>query len=398
MVSAAEQAGEVDRSKRPMRVLVAHNVPGSRTGGMSRTMAFIHDHIEGPNVSVEYLCAEDLPADQKGRRERFTFPLLVLRRAREAARRGTPYDIINVHEPSSAAIAALRHTAGDPAVVVTSYGVERRGWELSLEELRLGRGGPTLKTRILYPLTSLWQSRLGLRRADHVLCKNFQDRDFLVDRLDIPAEKITRFYPGADPLYAEVAGERDYRRAKRLLFAGTWIQRKGIDDLIPAFVELAGRYPDLELVVIGGGVPDHVVRESFPAELRARVSCVQAKDDHEAAAVFAAADIYLLPSLFEGTPLTLMEAMMSGLPVVTTDTAGMRDVIEHGRNGLLIPIRSPGAIEERVETLIRNVDLRAKLGCAAREDAQRLYTWDRVAVQVRDVYTRLRGPGSQQGR
>lgn len=376
--------------EKSLRILVAHNVSRIRsTGGMFRIMGFIHDQIANSGHSVDYLCAEDLRAGRNGRLARFTFPLLVRHHAVSAARAGKAYDLINVHEPSAAAISIYKVAAGNPVVVVTSHGVEQRGWELAIEELRLGREGPPVKTRLIYPLTSLWQSRLGLSRADHIFCLNEEDREYLMQWLHLPADKITRIYPAADPLFTRAAEGRNYDRASRLLFAATWRKNKGIADLIPSFISLAGCHPRLELAVLGAGVPQRTVQAAFPLALRARVSCIQTSNEAETAAAFASADIYLLPSLFEGTPLTLIEAMMSGMPIVTTDTCGMKDVIQDGKNGLLVPIRSPEAIMAAVKRLISDAALRARLGMSAQEEATEKYTWDRVAAPIREVYEQL---------
>src|SRR3989442_11683584 len=106
----------------------------------------------------------------------------------------------------------------------------------------------------------------------------------------------------------------------------------------------------------------------FPETLRVRISFVDTTSEPDTAAVFAAADVYILPSLFEGTPLTLVEAMMSGMPIVTTATCGMKDVIQDGRNGLLVPIRSPEAIVAAVERLISSPVFLASLGCVEHAD------------------------------
>jgi glycosyltransferase involved in cell wall biosynthesis len=372
-----------------LRILVAHHVPRARTGGMSRIMGFLHDRLARDGHAVEYLCAEDVPRPLRGRPARLSFPLLVLRRAAAAARRGRPYDLVNVHEPQSAAVAAFRALAGDPVVVVTSHGVERRAWELALEERRLGRDGPGLKSRLVYPLTSLWQSSLGLRRADHLFCLNEEDRHYLTRWLRRPAGDVTRIFPGADPLYARAAAGRDYGRCRRLLFPATWRKNKGVEDLVPAFAALAARHPGVTLTVLGGGVPEEVVRRAFPEPVRGRVQCVHVTSDAESAAAYASADLLVLPSLFEGTPLTLMEAMMSGLPVVTTATCGMKDVVRDGENGLLVPTRSPEAVAAAAERLLGDHALRERLGRSAREEALRKYTWDRVAEPVREAYERL---------
>src|SRR5207248_139338 len=181
----------------------------------------------------------------------------------------------------------------------------------------------------------------------------------------------------------------DYKRMETLLFAGTWTKRKGTTDLIASFSYLAARYPSLQLVVLGGGISEEAVRADFPRGIRTKVHCVNTANEEETAQAVAEADLYLLPSLFEGTPLTLLEAMMSGLPIVTTATCGMRDTIEHERNGLLVPIRSPECIINASKRLIENEELRARLGRAAQAEAKDKYTWERVAVPIQRVYERL---------
>jgi len=375
-----------------VNILVAHNVPCRHRGGMARIMDYLHAPLRDDGHRVDFLCAEDAPVVMRGRAGRLGFPLLVVARARAAARRGEPYDVVNVHEPSAAAIATLRRAAGSPQVVVTTHGVEQRAFELAREEARLGRSRLPLRTRIGFPLTSLWQSRVGLTRADHVFCLNTQDRDYLERRFGVRPEAITRIFPGADAVYADVAGPRDYVRGDRLLFAGTWRANKGIGDLVPAFSELAGRHPAVTLRVLGPGVAEDAVRAAFPAPVRPRIHVVRSDTEEESAAVFAGADVFVLPSLFEGTPLTLIEAMMSGLPIVSTDTCGMRDVIAHERTGLLVAPRSPGALRDALERLLGDRTLRARLGQAAREEARARYTWPAAAQVVRHAYETLVGP------
>ncbi len=372
-----------------MKLLVAHNVPAARKGGMSRLMGFTHDRLSRFGYDVDYMHADAVAAGPFAARA--AFPIAVQRRVRAAAALGAPYDLVNIHEPSAAAAIWSRGSRRHPKIVVTTHGVEQRAWELALEEGRLGRGGPGVKSRLVYPLTSLWQSRVGLTRADHVLCLNDEDRRYLVDRLDVDERRITRIFPGADPMFAETAASRDYTRADRLLFAATWRQNKGIADLMPAFTTLLAASPSLRLIVLGAGVPDRVVAASFPEHVRPAVTCVTTSNEAETAAAFAAADIFVLPSLFEGTPLTLVEAMASGLPIVTTAVCGMKDVIADGRNGLLVPIRSPEEIVTAVRALLDNVALRQTMGSAARRDALSTYTWDRAAAQLAAVYGDLLG-------
>jgi glycosyltransferase involved in cell wall biosynthesis len=369
--------------RKSVRILLAYNSPAARTGGMSRIMAFTHDYVAAAGHEVEYFRADDVPRHWQGRRARLAFPWAARRRAVQAAREGRPYDIINIHEPSAALLVSSKKAAGNPFIVVMSHGVMQRGWELELEEKSLGREGPSWKTRLIYPLTALTQARWALRRADHVICLNRQDRAYLQEKMGITP---THVQPGAATIYAE--HQRDYARAETLLFAGTWIPRKGSRDLVVAFARLAEIHPRLRLVILGGGAPPETILAAFPAALRGRAQCVQTANEKETAAAFANADIYLLPSLFEGTPLTLIEAMMSGLPVVTTETCGMADVITDGKNGLLVPLRAPERIVQAVGSLLESEDLRKRLGRAAQADALAKHTWEQAAQPFLQLYER----------
>src|SRR2546428_9058188 len=262
--------------KRSLRILVAHNVSRRRTGGMSRLMSFAHDHVAAAGHSVEYFCSEDMPESLHGPIARFTFPLMVLNRARAAMREGRPFDVINVHEPSGAAISLLKKTVGSPHVVVTSYGVEKRGWARVLEEARLGREVVKLKSRVLYPSTVISQARLAVSHADHVFCSNMEDYEYLTSRFGIPEQRITRIHSGADLVYADAGSTRDYSRAETLLFAGTWLNRKGTHDLIAAFTDLAMRHCRLKLVILYGLVPADAIKVLFPEQVRSRVICQKA--------------------------------------------------------------------------------------------------------------------------
>jgi glycosyltransferase involved in cell wall biosynthesis len=372
-----------------LRILVAHQVAAERTGGMSRLMGFIHDQLISRGHHVDYVTADDVPPKwRNGPGRRFRFPFLVRQAAAAAAERRRAYHIVNIHEPHALPITISRSSAGSPSVVVTSHGLERRAWELALEEQRLGRRSIPLKTRLTYPVTSLWPASIGLRRSDHVFCLNSDDREYLLRTVGRQPGTVTQIFPGADPIYAGTL--REYDRASRVLFAASWRENKGIADLVPAFVKLAEKHRSVTLTILGGGLPEQTVRAEFPRSVQSRILFAVPASERGTAEAFGSGDIFLLPSLFEGTPLTLIQAMMSGLPIVTTNVSGMKDVIEDGKTGLLVPIRSPDAIVAAVDTLIADRSLRERLGRAAQMTALHTYTWERAAQPVEQVYLRLR--------
>ncbi|HUO60776.1 MAG TPA: glycosyltransferase family 4 protein [Candidatus Acidoferrales bacterium] len=371
-----------------MRILVAHDVPSEHVGGMNRIMRFTHEPFVALGHQVDYFTAENVGGHSFFAR-RFAFPHAVFEAAVSAFRAGRGYDIVNVHEAQAAWISLLKHRAGNPYVVVTAHGSEHRAWEFALEEARHHREAPGLKTRILNPLTRLWQIKLGLTRADHIFCLNEDDRSYFASRMKIAPERLTRIFPGADLGYTVVDPLRLSRPVKRILFAGTWRKNKGIEDLVPAFTNLATRHPELWLVILGGGLSVKEIRQKFPSTVADRVETFETSGDSENLTHFDAADIFLLPSLLEGTPLALMEAMAAALPVVTTATCGMKDVIRDHDNGLLVPIRQPDSIVNAIERLIADPALRIDLACNAQRDIKARYKWTDSSQHVLAAYERI---------
>ena len=100
--------------------------------------------------------------------------------------------------------------------------------------------------------------------------------------------------------------------------------------------------------------------------------------------LYATHDIFVLPSLVEGMPLTLLEAMASAMPVVTTNTCGMADVIENGVNGILVPPADSLQLAAAIESLCMSMELRKTLGSAAQHTARR-HTWAAVTRELEHV-------------
>jgi glycosyltransferase involved in cell wall biosynthesis len=378
---------------RTKRALVAHNVTRGHWGGMARLMESIHTELDAFGWKTDYFTADDLPALGGKRFRRYAFTWYARRHAREAFLRGEPYDVINVHEPAGAALVFGQSRIGGPAVVAMSHGVEQRYWELRKRRIPPGPEPPSLKTRISFPIMSLWQSRLTLKKADHVLCLNEEDKEFLATRFGIDRRRITRVLPGTSLEFQSAAPRRSYdRTCDNLLFSGTWIERKGIGQLVEAFSVMADRHPALRLGILGAGAPAESVLADFPASLRSRIAVFPPLSHAQCAEVLLDYDLFLLPSFFEGTPLALIEAMCTGIPVITTATCGMKDVVQDRRNGLLVSPGSSEQIVRSVEIMMADASMRQTLGRQAARDASAKYTWKAAAELVNAAYSSLLNP------
>jgi glycosyltransferase involved in cell wall biosynthesis len=111
----------------------------------------------------------------------------------------------------------------------------------------------------------------------------------------------------------------------------------------------------------------------------------------DAANLVAAFDVVILPSLYEGLPYSLLEAMANGVPVVASAVTGNRDVIEHGRNGFLVPVGDVGGFVRSTLELLRDGARRRQVGAAARERVSSTFTEERFLRRMSDLYETMVG-------
>jgi glycosyltransferase involved in cell wall biosynthesis len=163
----------------------------------------------------------------------------------------------------------------------------------------------------------------------------------------------------------------------RALFVGQIGQRKGMSYLFQGYQQF--RRPDSELHVVGNYVAGRQVYDRFAHLYRYTSNVPQ----QALPALFHDADVFVFPSLVEGMPLVVLEAMACGIPVITT-RHGAEDIVRDGVDGFFVPVRDPGAIAMRLEQLYRDPALREQLGRNARERATQ-HTWELYANQAADL-------------
>ena len=166
---------------------------------------------------------------------------------------------------------------------------------------------------------------------------------------------------------------------------------KRVDLLIRAFLRLPTDLGDLQLWVMGDGeqMPElkELVRESGAGN---RVKLLGHLMSRHAVLRFQAADAFALVSLWEGLSNALLEAMACGLAPVVTDASGMRDVVRHQENGLLVPANDEEATAAALETLFRQPELRTALGSAALRTVKQRYSLDSTVDRLLAVYEACR--------
>ncbi|GAA3336582.1 hypothetical protein GCM10020358_09590 [Amorphoplanes nipponensis] len=240
-------------------------------------------------------------------------------------------------------------------------------------------------------------------RLDAVVVLTEHDRDTYRAALGGRPARLRRIPNGIPPWPLPPAALEN----KVLVAAGRLVRQKGFDLLIPAYATVAARHPDWRLRIFGYGRQ----REKLAAQIaelglsdRVRLEGPSRRLAEE----LAAASGYVLSSRFEGLPLVLLEAAAAGVPAVAFDCpTGPREIIEHGRTGLLVPPEDVPALAEGMIRLIENPAERRAMGAAARADSSR-YSMATVCREWEELFAELvaarggspptaaLGPGEQQ--
>ena len=336
--------------------------------------ALTDDHAVSPftheNITLYRVSATDL-TDTIGLQARIS--VAALRELRRAVKDHRP-DIIHAHNrffftSYLTAIAATAGWAPEASRILTVH----LG---SLTELG-GLGGiaaRTLEQTLGRSLGSWAVARIGVSTSATAHAH----------RLGVPQAKITTIPNAVDTdLFRPPANRTDGH--SRILFVGRLVENKGPDRLLEALPQVFESHPDAVASVVGTGpLRAELEQQAVRLGIADRVQFQGVVDS--VAREMRHADIFCRPSLTEGLPLTLLEAMASGTPPVMTPVADVPTVIDHGRTGFLVePLASE--IASALTTLLENDDRAVQIGSHAREAiTSNGYDWAQRASSVLDVY------------
>ncbi len=197
--------------------------------------------------------------------------------------------------------------------------------------------------------------------------------------------------PGADP---ESLRRRDELRAALKLAPpvvgaiSRLHRQKGVVHLLGAAPDILRRWPEAKIVVVGGGPLERDVRRLAAREGLDRHILIlgERPDARDLLSLF---DVFVLPSLWEGLPLVLIEAASLGKPIVASAIDGVREVLRDGETGLLVPPAKPAELAAAVVRLLEDRDLAAKLGAAARREIPPRFTLGRMVGDTQNLYLEL---------
>ncbi len=275
-------------------------------------------------------------------------------------------DVIQAHFDAAIFTTALARTARWPATIALFHGLSfpiLKGWR-----------------KILIRAATAW----AVRQFDGVWVLNSENRDLL--RAAAPRAAVHRFHSagvGCDlaRFVAPTSAEREAVRAPLgfapahcvFAYVGRLVEAKGFALTVRAFLHLAKDTPQARLLVVGGGDPLHPtgLTPEEEAAMRASAQIVALGFRTDVERHLKAADVMVLPSFREGMPVGLMEALAMGVPVLTRDVCGCRDVVRDDVDGVVLQDCRVENLAAAMQRLAGAPDLRQRLSSRALADRDR---------------------------
>ncbi len=206
--------------------------------------------------------------------------------------------------------------------------------------------------------------------------------------IGIDESAITVIYPGINIEKSPVSESMADKKSKVIFGScGRLVRVKDFKTLIIAFSRLKEMGVEAELRIYGEG-PERENLESLANSLGV-LKWVMFPGYQEKQAVYTSIDVFALPSLSEGFPMSLLEAASYGLPCICTSTGGQKEIIENGKTGLIAPPKDPDSLAKAMLWMVNNREEARKMGKAAREFVSRNFTIEKLIKEHVKLFTKI---------
>jgi glycosyltransferase involved in cell wall biosynthesis len=225
------------------------------------------------------------------------------------------------------------------------------------------------------------------RRADRVITVSECSAREIERLMGVNADRIRVVYNGVDT--DVFRGDEDLtKKSNSLIFVGnTEDRKKGIKYLLQAIKMLENECP-VKLTIIDGGAPEPQYVPALMQEinLNGRVTFARRLSGDDLVRWYSAADIAVVPSMFEGFGFPAAEAMACEVPVIAFSAGALPELVADGETGLLVPPADVPALAAAIKKLVQDNELRLRMAKEARKRVERMFNWEKAAKQILDVY------------
>jgi glycosyltransferase involved in cell wall biosynthesis len=228
--------------------------------------------------------------------------------------------------------------------------------------------------------------------CDAIIAVSALDRQRMIETVGMPREKVVLIPNG---ITWEGSGDRDVVRAELgygertslLVLIAVLRPQKAIPVMLEAMARLRRAHPEVRLLVAGPGDLGQMDANAASAGVDDIVRFIGPRDD--VPALLAAADVGVLSSDYEGSPLTILEYMAAGLPVVATSVGGVPEIVEDGVTGILVPRRDPTALATALAQVLDHPEEARAMGARGRVRQRERFSDAAMVATVSDLYDRL---------
>ncbi len=250
----------------------------------------------------------------------------------------------------------------------------------------------------------------AVQNADRLIAECPQDAEDLICLYNADPSKVTTVPCGVDLRVFRPEAKIEARKRLGLppdrrivLQVGRLVPRKGIDNVLRAVAVLArySEFRDLVVVVVGGpgeepdrsacAELDRLMRLSEELGIRDRTVFTGQRKPDVLRYYYSAGDVFVSTPWYEPFGMTPLEAMACGTPVIGANVGGIKYSVERGNSGLLVPPRSPDALAGAIRFLMQEEEVRNRFSRAGLKRVESHFTWDNIAGQMLDVYSRAAG-------
>ena len=243
-----------------------------------------------------------------------------------------------------------------------------------------------------------WLSRQSSKAADRIVTVSNYLKDFTVRVEGIAKDKIVTIYHGLD-LDDSYLGDKEHGALRRefgidqgdvsvAAIVARLTEQKGHVYLLQAFADVIKIIPQAKLLVIGSGNLMEKL-QTLACELGIRSNVIFTGFRADACALMSQVDVVILPSLWEGFGIVLLEAMAAMKPIVATRVSAIPEIVVDGVTGLLVPPRDPEALAEAIIALLQDQERAEAMGRAGQERVERHFSVERMVQQTEALYEEL---------
>ena len=285
-------------------------------------------------------------------------------------------DVIHLHSSWLWPVAsAIREDCGTP-IVFTVHSLDRAEYEW---------GG----------FVTQWEPQEAVIHAvDRIIAISKSERDLLTSYCPAVSQRVRVIGNGIDDTsIARASAHRHRSGAPLVMFSGRFVDRKGIHELFEAIPYVLDAEPDTRFMLVGGyGAASDVERVWRAGALLAYHEKIRFTGWLRPAAVtqcYCDADVLVVPSWYEPFGMVVLEGMLHGLAIAATAIGGPAEILENETTGLFFPPRNADALGAALLRLVRDPDLRQRLGAAAAVAVRRIWLWPQIIVDIRSVYNEV---------